>query len=158
MRLGRLLWSNDISAEYSTADDPKLKRQMNEVLERRIPFMLIVGEKEVEQGVVKMKDMAKRTEEVIFNDPAVLAGFFLRGTSQQLTNSAYCSLGCFFLQFSTAWLMCGRQKPLRDVQRTASAAVTCPFVTFFVVASYACDDHDKDGCYRVFLKLGFESP
>lgn len=32
MRVGRLLWSNDISAEYSTADNPKLNKQMNEVL------------------------------------------------------------------------------------------------------------------------------
>lgn len=31
MRVGRLLWSNDISAEYSTADNPKLNKQMNEV-------------------------------------------------------------------------------------------------------------------------------
>lgn len=31
MRVGRLLWSNDISAEYSTADNPKLQKQMNEV-------------------------------------------------------------------------------------------------------------------------------
>lgn len=31
MRLGRLLWDNDISAEYSTTDNPKLKKQMDEV-------------------------------------------------------------------------------------------------------------------------------
>ena len=31
MRVGRLLWSNDISAEYSTADNPKFPKQMNEV-------------------------------------------------------------------------------------------------------------------------------
>lgn len=31
MRVGRLLWSNDISAEYSTLDNPKFPKQMNEV-------------------------------------------------------------------------------------------------------------------------------
>lgn len=31
MRVGRLLWSKDISAEYSTVDNPKLKKQMDEV-------------------------------------------------------------------------------------------------------------------------------
>lgn len=31
MRVGRLLWSNDISAEYSTADNPSLKKQITEV-------------------------------------------------------------------------------------------------------------------------------
>lgn len=31
MRLGRMLWSSDISAEYSTADNPKLKKQLDEV-------------------------------------------------------------------------------------------------------------------------------
>ncbi|CAM9169830.1 unnamed protein product [Laminaria digitata] len=65
MRVGRLLWSNDISAEYSTADNPKLNKQMNEVLQRGIPFMIILGEEEVKQGVVKIKDMTKRTEEVM---------------------------------------------------------------------------------------------
>ncbi|CAN0417423.1 unnamed protein product, partial [Ectocarpus sp. 12 AP-2014] len=28
MRVGRLLWSNDISAEYSTLDNPKFPKQM----------------------------------------------------------------------------------------------------------------------------------
>eukprot|EP00903_Cladosiphon_okamuranus_P009772 g9291.t1 len=63
MRVGRLLWSNDISAEYSTADNPKFPKQMNEVLQRGIPFMVILGEKEVQQGVVQLKDMNKHTQE-----------------------------------------------------------------------------------------------
>lgn len=34
------------------------------MLQRGIPFMVIMGADEVEKGEVKIKDMAKRTEEV----------------------------------------------------------------------------------------------
>ncbi|CAM9460398.1 unnamed protein product, partial [Ectocarpus fasciculatus] len=68
MRVGRLLWSNDISAEYSTLDNPKFPKQMNEVLQRGIPFMVILGEKEVQQGVVQLKDMTKHTQEDMRRD------------------------------------------------------------------------------------------
>lgn len=35
-----------------------------QVLQRGIPFMVILGEKEVQQGVVQLKDMTKHTQEV----------------------------------------------------------------------------------------------
>lgn len=35
-----------------------------QVCQQGIPFMIILGEEEVKQGVVKMKDMTKHTEEV----------------------------------------------------------------------------------------------
>lgn len=35
-----------------------------QVLQRGIPFMVILGEKEVQEGVVQLKDMTKHTQEV----------------------------------------------------------------------------------------------
>lgn len=35
-----------------------------QVLQRGIPFMVILGEKEVQQGVVQLKDMTRHTQEV----------------------------------------------------------------------------------------------
>jgi histidyl-tRNA synthetase len=49
----------------SLQDAPKLKPQLTEVLERGIPFMLIVGEEEAKAGAVRVKDMVARTEEEI---------------------------------------------------------------------------------------------
>ncbi|CAM9538872.1 unnamed protein product, partial [Discosporangium mesarthrocarpum] len=65
MKVGRTLWSNNISAEYSSADNPKLKKQLDEVLARGIPFMVILGEEEIKQGVVKIKNIQERTEKVV---------------------------------------------------------------------------------------------
>lgn len=40
-----------------------------QVLQRGIPFMVILGEKEVQQGVVQLKDMTKHTQEVSWKHP-----------------------------------------------------------------------------------------
>lgn len=62
MKLARLLWQANISAEYSHQDNPTLKKQMNEVLERYIPFMIVFGTDELSRGTVKVKDILKHTE------------------------------------------------------------------------------------------------
>jgi histidyl-tRNA synthetase len=57
MKIAKLLWNFNISAEYSHQENPKFKRQLDEVLERGIPFMVVFGTEELEKGVVKVKDM-----------------------------------------------------------------------------------------------------
>ena len=42
MRIAKALWMSDISAEYSHQESPKFKRQLDEVLERHIPFMVCI--------------------------------------------------------------------------------------------------------------------
>ena len=42
MRIAKALWMSDISAEYSHQESPKFKRQLDEVLERQIPFMVCI--------------------------------------------------------------------------------------------------------------------
>lgn len=65
MAVCKQLWEHNIAAEYSYQENPKLKKQMDTVLERGIPFMVIVGEDELAQGMVKVKDMEARTEDTV---------------------------------------------------------------------------------------------
>ena len=62
MKVARALWTANISAEYSHQDNPRLKKQLDEVLERAIPFMVVFGTDEVERGTVKVKDVVGHNE------------------------------------------------------------------------------------------------
>ncbi len=62
MRIAQSLWEINISAEYSSKENPKLKSQMDECLEKGIPFMVIFGEDEIAKSVVKLKNMHEHTE------------------------------------------------------------------------------------------------
>ena len=63
MKVARRLWTADVSAEYSNHENPKFKKQLDEALERAIPFMVVFGKEELLKNVVKIKDM-KNHEEV----------------------------------------------------------------------------------------------
>ena len=63
MKLAKLLWSNQISAEFSHQENPKFKRQLDDVLERSIPFMIVFGSDELIKGTVKIKDMKLHDEQ-----------------------------------------------------------------------------------------------
>lgn len=65
MRVAKALWSANFSAEYSHQDNPKFKKQLDYVLEKGIPYVVVFGEEEVAQGVVKVKDIVNHTEEVV---------------------------------------------------------------------------------------------
>ena len=63
MRVAQVLWRANISAEYSHLDNPKFKKQLDEVLERGIPYMIVFGEAELANGTVKVKDIRGHVEE-----------------------------------------------------------------------------------------------
>jgi histidyl-tRNA synthetase len=65
MKVARMLWDANISAEFSQQDNPKLKYELADSLEREIPFMAIVGEEEVQSNTCKVKDLKARTEETV---------------------------------------------------------------------------------------------
>jgi histidyl-tRNA synthetase len=65
MRVAKLLWNANIPAEYSHQDSPKFKKQLDETLERGIPFMVVFGEDEMAKGVVKLKNMREHTEQEV---------------------------------------------------------------------------------------------
>ncbi len=63
MRIANILWKANISAEYSSKESPKLKPQLDDVLERGIPYMIVFGEDEINKGTVKVKCVKAITEE-----------------------------------------------------------------------------------------------
>jgi ribosomal protein L12E/L44/L45/RPP1/RPP2 len=62
MKFAQQLWSGNIAAEYSHLDNPKFKKQLDEALERYIPYMVVFGEEEVSKNIVKIKNMKLKTE------------------------------------------------------------------------------------------------
>ena len=71
MRLTKVLWEANISAEFSQQENPKLKYELTNALDRGIPFMVIVGEEEVKENKCKVKDLKERTEETVSVDDLV---------------------------------------------------------------------------------------
>lgn len=65
MKLAKVLWDANISAEFSQQLNPKLKFEIANALDRQIPFMVIAGEEEAKEGKCKVKDLKARTEETV---------------------------------------------------------------------------------------------
>ena len=65
MRVAHTLWEQNIATEFNTHENPKFKKQLDEVLENGIPFMVIIGEDELKNGMVKVKDLMHRREELV---------------------------------------------------------------------------------------------
>jgi histidyl-tRNA synthetase len=71
MRVTRMLWDSNISAEFSQQENPKLKFEIANALDREIPFMVIVGEEEIKLNKCKVKDLKARTEDLVSLDALV---------------------------------------------------------------------------------------
>lgn len=67
------LWDGGIKAEHSYKQNPKLLAQLQHCEEKQIPFALILGDGELSQGVVKLRDVVSRQEELIQMDNLVEA-------------------------------------------------------------------------------------
>ncbi len=65
MKLTKVLWDANVSAEFSQQENPKLKFEIANALDRQIPFMVIAGEEESKEGKCKVKDLNARTEETV---------------------------------------------------------------------------------------------
>ena len=65
MKIARILWDANISAEFSQKENPKLKFELKDALDRGIPFMVIVGEEELKESKCKVKDIAQKTEDLV---------------------------------------------------------------------------------------------
>merc|ERR1711982_281086 len=62
MKIASMLWKNKIRCEYNPTINPKLKYELQYVLEKNIPYMIIIGEDEWKDGKCKVKDIEKREE------------------------------------------------------------------------------------------------
>ena len=85
MRVAKMLWDANLSAEYSHQDNPKFKKQLDYVLEKGIPYLVVFGEEELQKGTVKVKTMANHTEEEI---PAVDMTTYLKAHGCQSVSNA----------------------------------------------------------------------
>lgn len=72
MKVAQALWQANIAAEYPHQDNPKFKKQLDEALERGIPYMVVFGTEELARGVVKVKDMRRHTEVEVARDQFVV--------------------------------------------------------------------------------------
>ena len=73
MKLCRLLWDADIKAEQPYKKNPKMLNQLQYCEENGIPFAVIIGESELQKGVVKLRDIQTRDETEIARDELVAA-------------------------------------------------------------------------------------
>lgn len=67
------LWDGNIKAEHSYKSNPKLLAQLQHCEENQIPFALVLGDGELERGVVKLRDVTTRHEDEVPIDNLVEA-------------------------------------------------------------------------------------
>lgn len=68
MRLASELWASGVAAEFGYKPDPNLKDQLRAADEGGVPFVVLLGKEEVENGTVKLKNMRAGTEETLPRD------------------------------------------------------------------------------------------
>lgn len=56
-------WSAGIRAEHSLKANPKILQQINYCEDRNIPYCVIIGRNEVDNGIVKLKNIGERSEQ-----------------------------------------------------------------------------------------------
>ena len=65
MKLCAELWGGDIKAEMSYKANPKLLDQLQTCEDSGIPWVLIIGQSELERGIVKLRHVQSRKEEEV---------------------------------------------------------------------------------------------
>ncbi|KAI9202001.1 uncharacterized protein BJ171DRAFT_584646 [Polychytrium aggregatum] len=63
MRICKELWDADIKADFMHKAKPKLQAQWTACDKDQIPLAIIIGESEVKEGIVKLKDMRAKDSE-----------------------------------------------------------------------------------------------
>lgn len=59
------LWRANIAAQVMQIDNPKFTKQLHFALENSIPFMIIIGQDELEKHQVKVKTIASKEEQTV---------------------------------------------------------------------------------------------
>ena len=65
MQIASLLWGAGIKAEFGFKPNPKMGDQLNHAFDASIPYIVLLGEDEISKGVVKIKNMQAKTEDVV---------------------------------------------------------------------------------------------
>ena len=67
LKLCQMLWSAGIKTEHSYKANPKTLHQLQYCEENQIPLSVIIGEDEVKEGIVKVREIATRTEVIYYS-------------------------------------------------------------------------------------------
>jgi len=62
MKILKILWENGIKATHSGKKNPKMLNQLQYCEENQIPFAVVIGESELQKGVVKIRNIESREE------------------------------------------------------------------------------------------------
>ena len=65
MKIVGELWSSNVRTEHSYKKNPKMLNQLQYCEENGIPFAVVIGESELEKGVVKLRCISTREEEEV---------------------------------------------------------------------------------------------
>ena len=65
MRVAADLWRNGIAAEFGYQENPKLQKQLAYALEAGINWVVVVGEEEIKEGKVNLKNLGTHEEVTI---------------------------------------------------------------------------------------------
>ena len=71
MKVAANLWRNGISAEFGYQENPKLQKQLAYALEVGINWIVIMGEEELKEGKLNLKNLGTNTEITIPIDSLV---------------------------------------------------------------------------------------
>ena len=64
MKICRVLWDAGIKTELSYKANPKMLNQLQYCEDRLIPWVVIIGDRELKEGVVKLRNVVSREETV----------------------------------------------------------------------------------------------
>eukprot|EP00963_Diacronema_lutheri_P006355 scaffold544_cov320-Pavlova_lutheri.AAC.69 len=81
MKIAGELWEAGIKAEFGFKPNPKMGDQLNFCLENYIPFLVLVGETELQNQVVKIKNLSERAESTVPREDMVATLWQMLGRS-----------------------------------------------------------------------------
>merc|ERR1711887_470911 len=73
MKVVQELWSGNVKTEHSYKKNPKMLNQLQYCEDNGIPLAVVLGESELEKGVVKLREIATREETEVKRDELVAA-------------------------------------------------------------------------------------
>ena len=65
------LWENGINSEILYNENPRMDKQMDYVINNKIPFMVFIGENELKENKLKIKCMANGNEVMVEREKLV---------------------------------------------------------------------------------------
>lgn len=71
IKLCNILRQNNVSTMISHLKDPKMKSQYDDVFSKNIPYMIIIGPREILSNTIKIKNMNLRTEETFDREEGI---------------------------------------------------------------------------------------